>query len=405
MKFNHINDCWNYVLGAETKEELEKRLGELPRWSGDWWIEESENGNCLVVNDVFNEQYQDYETREEETSIPYSDEFEDEDEEDEKEEEIKVVANEEDTCPYCGSKNIVFGNRDEVDNQVCYACECEDCGGHFNEWYDIRFSTMYVGKDCSVNAAKLLEGKEKKKEEEKRAEDAKEELPTEDEIRRPSDIDDTEELEEYVTKYLESEYKHEVKSFMMEFDSRKIYISEIKWSECPAEEKKADTESETESGESEPTTASTFTKEQAEQLLILDGTINKVAASDPSKNKRLLVFANGIMITPDAGDSENHKKMEKLDLKEVCTAMFRAKLLRFLEPDNPDHIEEDIVRDFQAKYLNYIEDLDGKSVGELVRVVYYEFNPEREEIEFIINEDVTSAYQMIETVTRINRNI
>lgn len=400
MKFNHITDCWNYVLEAETKEDLEKRLGELPRWSGDWWIEESENGNCLVVNDIFVEQYQDSETREEETSIPYSDEFEDEDEE----EEIKVVANEEDTCPYCGSKNIVFGGRDEVDNQICYACACEDCGGRFNEWYDIRFSTMYVGKDCSVDAAKLLEGKEKKKEEE-RAEDVEEELPTEDEISRPSDIDDAEELEEYVTEYLESEYNHEVRSFNMEFDSRKIYISEIKWSEYPAEEKKADTEHKIESEKSEPASASPFTKEQAEQLLILDGTINKVAASDPSKNKRILVFANGIMITPDAGDSENQKKMEKLDLKEVCTALFRAKLLRFLEPDNPDHIEEDIARDFQAKYLNYIEDLDGKSVGELVRVIYYEFNPERKEIEFIINEDVTSAYQMIETVTRINRNI
>ena len=344
MKFNHITDCWNYVLEAETKEDLEKRLGDLPRWSGDWWIEESENGNCLVVNDVFNEQYQDYEPREEETSIPYSDEFEDEDEEDEKEEEIKVVANEEDTCPYCGSKNIVFGNRNEVDNQICYACECEDCGGHFNEWYDIRFSTMYVGKDCSVDAAKLLEGKEKKEEKEEGAEKVESET-------------------------------------------------------VAAPESKIDSE------KSEPTSASLFTKEQAEQLLILDGTINKVAASDPSKNKRLLVFANGIMITPDAGDSENHKKMEKLDYKKVCEAMFKAKLLRFLEPDNPDHIEEDIVRDFQAKYLNYIEDLDGKSVGELVRVVYYEFNPEREEIEFIINEDVTSAYQMIETVTRINRNI
>jgi len=395
MKFNHINDCWNYVLGAKTKEELEKRLGELPRWSGDWWIAESEHGNCVVVHDVFNEETQDYETSEEKTSIPYIDEFEDEDEEDDKEEEIKVVANEEDTCPYCGSKCILFEGRDVAKNQICYTCACVDCGGHFNEWYDIKFSTMYVGKDCSVDAAKLLERKEEKKEE----------LPTEDEIRRPSDIDDTEELEKYVTKYLESEYNHEVKSFNMEFDSRIIYISEIKWSEDPTEEKKEDTESKIESGEDEPASASLFTKEQAEQLLILDGTINKVAASDPSKNKRLLVFANGIMITPDAGDSEKHKKMEKLDLKEVCTAMFRAKLLRFLEPDNPDHIEEDIARDFQAKYLNYIEDLDEKSVGELVRIIYYEFNPERKEIEFIINEDVTSAYQMIETVTRINRNI
>lgn len=338
MKFNHITDCWNHVLEAKTKEELEKRLGELPRWSGDWWIEESEDGNCVVVHDVFNEVSQDYETSEEETFIPYHDEFDSDDEEDDKEEEIKVVANEEDTCPYCGSKNIVFGGRDVVDNQICYACACEDCGEHFNEWYEIKFSTMYVGKDCSVDAAKLLEGKEKRAE---------------------------------------------------EVESETITTPESK----------------IESEESEPTTASTFTKEQAEQLLILDGTINKVAASDPSKNKRLLVFANGIMIAPDAGDSENHKKMEKLDLKEVCAAMFRAKLLRFLEPDNQDYVEEDITRDFQAKYLNYIEDLDGKSVGELVRVIYYEFNPERKEIEFIINEDVTSAYQMIETVKRINKNI
>lgn len=57
----------------------------------------------------------------------------------------------------------------------------------------------------------------------------KHECPKDDVIRRPGDIDDEEELEDYAHKYLEEEYHHKVKSFWIEFDTRKIYINDIKW--------------------------------------------------------------------------------------------------------------------------------------------------------------------------------
>lgn len=56
------------------------------------------------------------------------------------------------------------------------------------------------------------------------------ELPTEDEIRRPN-IDDDDEMEEYLRIYLETEYAHEVESFTFEYDMRKVYITNIKWKE------------------------------------------------------------------------------------------------------------------------------------------------------------------------------
>lgn len=56
-----------------------------------------------------------------------------------------------------------------------------------------------------------------------------EDLPTEDEIRRPGGIDDTNDMEIYVKGYLESEYNHAVKSFNVEYDMKNVYITEIIW--------------------------------------------------------------------------------------------------------------------------------------------------------------------------------
>jgi len=58
-----------------------------------------------------------------------------------------------------------------------------------------------------------------------------EDLPTEDEIRRPGGIDNTNDMEIYVKDYLENEYNHAVKSFDIEYDMRKVYITEIVWEE------------------------------------------------------------------------------------------------------------------------------------------------------------------------------
>ena len=57
-------------------------------------------------------------------------------------------------------------------------------------------------------------------------------LPTEDEIYRPGYADTDRDVEKYIRKYLNKEYRHKVKSFTYEFDCRRIYISDITWKEC-----------------------------------------------------------------------------------------------------------------------------------------------------------------------------
>lgn len=59
---------------------------------------------------------------------------------------------------------------------------------------------------------------------------SREELPSEDEISRP-DIDDYDEMEQYVREYLKIEYGYEAKSFRLEYDMRLVYITNIEWKE------------------------------------------------------------------------------------------------------------------------------------------------------------------------------
>lgn len=57
------------------------------------------------------------------------------------------------------------------------------------------------------------------------------ELPTEDEIRRPGPINTDKQFEDYIRNYLEYEYGSEVESFVYEFDMSRIYIYNIIWKE------------------------------------------------------------------------------------------------------------------------------------------------------------------------------
>lgn len=79
MEFNHINDCWNYLREAKDYDDLYNRTLELPRWSGDWDITRNEYNECLVINTVWNEQYQNFEEEIEDFDIPWPIEQEEED--------------------------------------------------------------------------------------------------------------------------------------------------------------------------------------------------------------------------------------------------------------------------------------------------------------------------------------
>ncbi len=71
MEFKHISDCWQYLREAESKEDLEKRMENLPRWSGDWTVEKSEDNGCLVINDYYDKSLDSYDQDSEEMDIEY----------------------------------------------------------------------------------------------------------------------------------------------------------------------------------------------------------------------------------------------------------------------------------------------------------------------------------------------
>ena len=78
MEFNHIKDCWKYLRDAKDYNELIDRVDELPRWSGEWTIEKSEDGNCLVRNEFFDRDLDCYDEDEEELDIEFLNEEEEE---------------------------------------------------------------------------------------------------------------------------------------------------------------------------------------------------------------------------------------------------------------------------------------------------------------------------------------
>ena len=54
-------------------------------------------------------------------------------------------------------------------------------------------------------------------------------LPIEDEIGRPSNLETDDDFEEYISNYLSDEYGFCVNSFKFDFDTKKIYIYDIDW--------------------------------------------------------------------------------------------------------------------------------------------------------------------------------
>ena len=51
-------------------------------------------------------------------------------------------------CPYCGSENIDYACSQILDETLRYPGTCDDCGGEFNEDYDIIYGeTNYVLKE------------------------------------------------------------------------------------------------------------------------------------------------------------------------------------------------------------------------------------------------------------------
>ena len=74
MEFNHISDCWQYVRESANREDLEKRLENLPRWSGNWFVEPTEDNQCLVINDYYDKVTENYDQDSEVIEIPYDEE-------------------------------------------------------------------------------------------------------------------------------------------------------------------------------------------------------------------------------------------------------------------------------------------------------------------------------------------
>lgn len=66
--YEHINDCWNAIREAKTKEEVEQLFEEFPRWSGDWYIEE-EDGYYVVYNSYYDRCCECYDTDKETLDI------------------------------------------------------------------------------------------------------------------------------------------------------------------------------------------------------------------------------------------------------------------------------------------------------------------------------------------------
>lgn len=72
MEFKHISDCWNYLEGATTVEELENRIEMFPNWAGSWIIVRNEKGCAQIINE-YNE-YGCYQVDREDTDIEMEEE-------------------------------------------------------------------------------------------------------------------------------------------------------------------------------------------------------------------------------------------------------------------------------------------------------------------------------------------
>ena len=84
MEYNHINDCWAEIRKAKTIEEVKDLFEKFPRWSGDWDIM-VEDGQYVVYNTWFDEQFSDFDTDRETLDIEVEESAE------EMEKETKIV--------------------------------------------------------------------------------------------------------------------------------------------------------------------------------------------------------------------------------------------------------------------------------------------------------------------------
>lgn len=67
-----LNDCWSLVRECNSYEEIQEVLAEMPAWSGDWTCEEHcDDGYVLVINDIFNDATDEWESSEEEIDVMY----------------------------------------------------------------------------------------------------------------------------------------------------------------------------------------------------------------------------------------------------------------------------------------------------------------------------------------------
>ena len=72
MEYNHINDCWAEIRKAKTIEEIKDLFEKFPRWSGDWDVM-VEDGQYVVYNTWFDEQFSDFDTDRETLDIEVED--------------------------------------------------------------------------------------------------------------------------------------------------------------------------------------------------------------------------------------------------------------------------------------------------------------------------------------------
>lgn len=47
------------------------------------------------------------------------------------------------TCPYCGSKDVVFNGPDIEGDTVLYEYDCPNCKNSFDEYYKIIFDSQW----------------------------------------------------------------------------------------------------------------------------------------------------------------------------------------------------------------------------------------------------------------------
>lgn len=60
---------------------------------------------------------------------------------------------EQETCPFCGSKNLKYSQRFDDDTETFeYKVLCNQCGNMFYEQYILTFNDQFIGKDFNISA-------------------------------------------------------------------------------------------------------------------------------------------------------------------------------------------------------------------------------------------------------------